>query len=301
MKRLVWNKSEYPLDFFGIMTSDAGESFLYDDLISSQYRKNNMVDELALGVRYKKFTYKSKFNLDYEVNSLGYRGPEIGKSDLLVSGCSQTFGIGVPESLTWPYMLASSNQILYNSLAYPGNSTIAMVEDAFKYFDVFGHPKYVRFLVPDFLRFKFIKAANENVFIQNSKGNVGEFINTVSEPDRSMLKFEKMPVPVEKIMPTAMSFRSNLIAIKHMESYCNLAGIDFKWASWHNELNSHFARHDYGFKNYISSIVDKNIDYSACHKEVMGIDPRFFIVGDDPQEHMGSHAHAHYADLLKIS
>jgi hypothetical protein len=300
MKRLVWNKSEHPLDFFGVVTGDNGESFLYDNLINDQHRKQSMVEELSLGVRQKKFTYKSKFNVDYAVNSLGYRGPETDKADLLVSGCSQTFGIGVPEHLSWPSMLASKNNMSYANLAYPGNSTIAMVEDAFKYFDLFGHPKYIRFLVPDFLRFKFIKASNENVFIQNSRGNVGDFINTVSDPDRSMLKFEKMPVAVEKIMPTAMSFRSNLIAIKHMEAYCNAAGIDFKWATWHNELNSHFKRYDYGFDNYVCSVADNAIDYLNCHQEIKSLDPRFFNVGDDPQEHMGSHAHAHYLDLLKI-
>jgi hypothetical protein len=300
MKRLVWNKLQYPLDFFGICTGENGESFLYDDLINDQHRKYSMVEELYLGVRHKKFTYKGKFDIDYKVNQLGYRGPDTGKTDLLASGCSQTFGVGVPEALTWPRMLADNNNISYNSLAYPGNSTIAMVEDAFKYFDLFGHPKHIRFLVPDFLRFKFIKAANENFFIQNSKGNIGDFINTVPDPDRSMLKFEKMPIPIEKIMPTAMSFRSNLIAIKHMEAYCNEAGIDFKWATWHNELSSHFKRYDYGFKNYVYSVADNSIDYLSCHKEIQDIDPRFFTVGDDPQEHMGSHAHAHYASLLQI-
>ena len=170
MKRLVWDKDKYPLDFFGILTSDLAENDLYEDLIKLQYRKNNMIDELILGVSYKKFTYKGKIELDYSVNSHGYRGPSLGKSDLLTSGCSQSFGVGVPENLTWTHMLAKNNGITYNNLSYPGNSTIAMVEDVFKYFEEYGHPKYLRLLLPDFLRFKFIKAANENTFIQNSQG-----------------------------------------------------------------------------------------------------------------------------------
>lgn len=300
MKRLVWDKNRYPLDFFGILTENSEESFLYDDIIKDQHRKDSMIEELSLGVRNKEFRYKGKIKIDYSVNSYGYRGPELSNVDLLVSGCSQTFGIGVPENLTWPSMIAGKNSITYNSIAYPGNSTVAMVEDAFKYFDAFGHPKHLRFLVPDFLRFKFIKASNENVFIQNSRGNIGEFLNTVSDPDRSLLKFEKMPVAIEKIMPTAMSFRLNLMAIKQLEAYCIAAGIDFKWATWHNELNSHFARHDYGFKSYVRAFADSTNDYLSCHKDIEEVDPRFFIVGVDPQEHMGSHAHAHYADLLDI-
>lgn len=300
IKRLISDKHKYPLDFFGILTSDLAEDNLYEELIQSQYRKNNMIDELLLGVSYKKFTYKGKIELDYSVNSHGYRGPALCESDLLTSGCSQSFGVGVPENLTWTHMLAKNNGITYNNLSYPGNSTIAMVEDVFKYFEVYGHPKYLRLLLPDFLRFKFIKAANENTFIQNSQGKIGEFLNTVSDADRSMLKYEKMPIAIEKIMPTTVPFRANLIAIKMLEQYISQTDIDFKWATWHNELNVHFNKNNYGFKNYISSVADSQSDYSQCHKDVEAIDPRFFKVGTDPQEHMGSHAHAHYTDLFAI-
>lgn len=300
MRRLVWDKDKYPLDFFGILTSEAEENDLYEDLISSQYRESNMIKELLLGAPYKKFTYKGKINVDYSVNSQGYRGPDLKHSDLLTSGCSQSFGVGVPEELTWTHMLAKDNNISYNNLSYPGNSTIAMVEDVFKHFESYGHPKYLRLLLPDFLRFKFIKAANENTFIQNSQGKIGEFINTVSDADRSMLKYEKLPIAIEKIMPTSVPFRSNLIAIKMLEQYISQTDIDFKWSSWHNELNVHLNKHNYGFKNYVYSKHDPANDYNKCHKDVEGLDPRFFKVGTDPQEHMGSHAHAHYSELLSI-
>jgi hypothetical protein len=300
IKRLIWDKNKYPLDFFGIPTSSFEDSSLYDDLIFNQHRKNNMIDELNLGVRYKKFTYKGKIKVDYDVNQYGYRGPELAKVDLLTSGCSQSFGVGVPEDLTWPHMLAIKNSLSYNNLSYPGNSTMAMVEDVFKYFNLFGHPKHLRLLVPDFLRFKFIKAANENVFIQNSRGNIGEFLNTVSDADRSMLKYEKLPIAIEKIMPTSVPFRSNLFAIKMLEQYVAQTDIDFKWATWHNELNVHFNKHDYKFKNYVQSKVIEDYDYKNCHQDIKQMDPRFFDVGTDPQEHMGSHAHAHYAELFAI-
>lgn len=298
IKRLISDKDNNPLDFFGILTKDLQDSDLYENLIKSQYRKNNMIEELNLGVSYKKFTYKGKIEVDYTVNSYGYRGQELGKVDLLTSGCSQSFGVGIPESLTWTSLLANGRT--YNNLSYPGNSTVAMVEDIFKHFEAYGHPKYLRILVPDFLRFKFIKAANENTFIKNSQGKIGEFINTVSDEDRSMLKYEKMPIPIEKIMPTSMSFRTNLFAIKMLEEYIAQTNIDFKWTSWHNELNVHFNKHDYKFKNYIKSEIIKDKDFSLCHLEIKKIDPRFFDIGTDPQKHMGSHAHAHYADLFAI-
>jgi hypothetical protein len=300
MKRLVWDKDKYPLDFFGILTSEAQENDLYEDLITSQYRENNMVKELFLGAPYKKFTYKGKIKVDYSVNSHGYRGPELGSSELLTSGCSQSFGVGVPEELTWTHLLAKNNNMSYNNLSYPGNSTIAMVEDVFKYFESYGHPKYLRLLLPDFLRFKFIKAANENTFIQNSQGKIGEFLNTVSDADRSMAKYEKLPIAIEKIMPTSVPFRSNLIAIKMLEQYVLQTDIDFKWSSWHNELNIHFDKHNYGFKNYVNSKPDYDNNYNECHRDIENLDPRFFKVGTDPQEHMGSHAHAHYSDLFAI-
>ena len=300
MKRMVWNKDKYPLDFFGITTESLKDDILYDSMISSQHRKNNMVDELKLSAPYKTFDYKGKIPVDYSVNFHGYRGPELGLADLLTSGCSQSFGVGVPEHLTWTKFLAEKNKISYNNLSYPGSSTQSIVEDIFKYFEIHGHPKYLRILLPDFLRFKFIKAANENIFIQNSQGKIGEFLNTVSDVDRTMQKYEKMPVPIEKIMPTSVPFRSSLMHIKMLEQYVSQTSIDFKWATWHNELNVHFEKHDYGFKNYTRYIHTDNIDYTKCHEDIKLIDPRFFNVGTDPQEHMGSHAHVHYSELLSI-
>jgi hypothetical protein len=295
MKR---KKDLYLLDF-GIPDRVVEPDLFYDKFINDEHRHENMVDELKLEVRSKKFTYKDSMPIEYNVNSKGFRSIEfVENPDVITSGCSQSFGVGLPSKYIWSNLLDESGSLKVVNISYPGTSTQTIVEDIFRYINEYGNPKYIRILVPDFIRFKFLKALDTNYYVEFAKGNFGDFLNTVASMDQSLSKYEKLPIPIEKIMPYSVPFRTSLMHIKILESYCEVAKIDLKWATWDSKLKYHFSKHDYGFKNYVAN--SDILDYSSCHSELKEEFEELFYLAADIDEHMGTHAHSHYAKILSL-
>lgn len=291
------NKDFYLSDF-GI-GDQISNNYFYTDIFKKEYRDINMIDELKLEVRNKKFTYKDRIKIEYNVNSRGFRSKEfIENVDVLTAGCSQSFGVGLPEEYCWPNLLVKNTNLTLSNISYPGISTQTIVEDIFKYIYEFGNPKYIRILVPDFLRFKFLKPLDANYYIQFARGNFGEFVNTVSLLDQSLNKYEKIPVSIEKIIPFSVPFRSSLMHIKMLEQYCKVSNIDLKWSTWDNDLKEHFFNNDYKFIYYTTN--NSKLDYSLCHQDLKNENENLFYLAADKDEHMGTHAHAHYAEILSI-
>jgi hypothetical protein len=295
MKR---NKDLHLFDF-GIPDRIIATDPFYDNFINDEHRRDNMVNELKLEVRHKKFTYKDIIPIQYDINSRGFRSIEFVKyPDVITSGCSQSFGIGMPYKYIWPNLLDESNSLKVVNISYPGTSTQTIVEDIFRYINEYGNPKYIRILVPDFIRFQFLKALNSNYYIEFAQGQFGDFLNTATHMDHFLNKYEKLPISIEKIMPYSVPFRASLMNIKILESYCEAAKIDFKWATWDSKLKYHFSKHDYGFKNYVSN--SDLVDYSSCHFELKEEFEKLFYLAADKDQHMGTHAHAHYAKILSL-
>ena len=76
----------------------------------------------------------SSFGVNYIQNKDFFRSPELSKVDLLISGCSQTFGVGMKEDLIWPVLLARESDLSYNNLAFPGASAESIVDNIFSSF-----------------------------------------------------------------------------------------------------------------------------------------------------------------------
>jgi hypothetical protein len=292
-------KKELHLLNFGIPDQSIKVDPFYDNFIKNEHRRESMVDELKLEVRSKKFTYKDSIPIEYDVNSKGFRSIEfVNNPDVITSGCSQSFGLGLPYQYIWPNLLDKSGSLKVVNISYPGTSTQTIVEDIFKYINEYGNPKYIRILVPNFIRFQFLKKIDANYYIEAAQGHFGDFLNTVANVDQSLGKYEKLPLAIEKIMPYSVPFRTSLMHIKMLESYCEAAKINFKWATWDNSLKYHFSQHDYEFKNYVSN--SDILDYSSCHTELKEEFEELFYVAADKNEHMGTHAHSHYAEILSL-
>lgn len=292
-------KKELHLLDFGIPDRVVEPDPFYDNFIKNEHRHENMVDELRLEVRSKKFTYRDSIPITYDVNSRGFRSIEfVDNPDVITSGCSQSFGLGLPSKYIWSNLLDESGSLKVVNISYPGTSTQTIVEDIFRYINEYGNPKYIRILVPNFIRFKFLKKIDANYYIEASQGHFGDFLNTVASLDQSLNKYEKLPLPIEKIMPYSVPFRTSLMHIKMLESYCEAAKIDFKWATWDSRLKYHFSQHNYEFKNYVSN--SDILDYSSCHLELKEESKELFYLAADRDEHMGTHAHSHYAEILSL-
>ena len=215
---------------------------------------------------HEKVTYGYKETLDeandYITNSYGYRGPEFKQNvDILAAGCSQTYGIGVPEQGTWPAILASMANKSYVNLSAPGTSIEWLVHSIFSYVHEFGPPKIIVALFPDFFRMEIAMNAEINqsrtVTMRdwNAQGidpNFTRGVITTSSIDPSLkwrAKLSKRPFPIEDTVPGEEPLFRSFKHIMMLERYCEALGITLLWSGWSDDVNRFIE--DYEGTEYI--------------------------------------------------
>ena len=61
--------------------------------------------------------------ITYKINDEGFRSPKFTHGDrpIVCFGCSYTYGVGLPEDFTWPYLVSKHYDIPVYNLGLPGN------------------------------------------------------------------------------------------------------------------------------------------------------------------------------------
>ena len=203
------------------------------------------------------------YNL-YTLNSLGYRGPEFSENyDVLAAGCSQTFGIGVPDNGPWPIHLSEMLGCNYVNLSMPGASVEWIIDSIYKYLDTFGKPnRGIVVLFPDILRNDIVINSDIN---RTSETSANDFIPQYysSDGDLRLLSYSpagypsptyiKKPYPIENTMILEEAVKSSILKIKDLERFCEAADIKLVWSSWADSLVwlINELPNKYQFKNYV--------------------------------------------------
>jgi hypothetical protein len=102
-----------------------------------------------------------KYNLEYNLNSHGYRCDEFTNTHeglhILFVGCSNTFGEGVKKNKLWTHFLY--NQILknnkvsgYYNLGICGSTIFEQIKNCYRYIRKYGTPDYIFMLLPEMER-----------------------------------------------------------------------------------------------------------------------------------------------------
>ena len=209
---------------------------------------------------YKKVDPTNKYELDKH----GFRS-EFAASDILVGGCSLTFGLGVPEEATWGSFVGRALDSSIASIALPGASIPWIVEQIFIYFRTYGHPKKLFCLFPDLGRLPTIVDG-----IVLSGGNPGPTddnllvtIQTVNDDQEERPKYLKKPYDATAITTYENSAYWSVRHIRMLEQYCNAVGIDFIWSTWHfSEVTAQLVdSKEFGFDNYFNVYDFNCINY----------------------------------------
>lgn len=201
-------------------------------------------------------------NIKYEYNTLCYRGKEFEvEENLLIAGCSQTFGMGVEESDIWGNKVAEHFGVKASNLSIPGASTESIINNIFAYFKEYGHPKVLLALFPDMYRFQ-IPTNRESITsfsVRNEdEDNYGSpyltylYLDMIDQEKKP--KYQKLPFDVEQVLTPDIPFFHNMKSIIILNQYCNAVGIKFYWASWRDELDLAMTKiklDSEEYKNYI--------------------------------------------------
>jgi hypothetical protein len=249
----------------------------------------------------KKSSYKFNNWSNSVSNDLHMRSPKFKKNcEILTSGCSQTWGAGLSDTLTWPNLVAENYGVSYSNVALPGSSVMGQVINIFQYCKAFGNPKVILCMFPNFER---IRVFVENNILEGATtvpgynfGVADAFTNrSINKP-----KIIKLPADKDTLISENHSFYNSLCFIMMLEQYCLSNKISLAWSSWsHKEYDTVFS---YVFNNYISEssgLDAERINNCKNHQKLQKMFPGIFDeAADGPGGHYGVHWHNHVAETF---
>ena len=175
--------------------------------------------------------------INYKFNNMRFRCDDLdlskSENNFLFSGCSVTFGMGIPYSKTWAYQVNShfGGESFFN-IALPAGSFKSIVFDIFAYIRNYGKPKAVFVLFPPLLRQPVIE--NEKIrtlpYYRKDHSERSDAIKILNE-NTMMFEF------------------SRLLGI--LEDHLRVLGVPFLWGTYEPEFDKVLSKLDIS-KNYVS-------------------------------------------------
>ena len=264
--------------------------------------------------------------IDYKINNYGFRGEDFNEAaEIITLGCSQTFGMGLPQSYICPEVFSNMVNKTCHNLAYGGDSVQSQVFKAFKYFEEIGNPKIIVGFLPCLrMELPFIR----NVFgdhlsrtHQNKKENYIQqiFFKQGWQP----AKYSKFPHNPVAVLSSEVSIFYSFMFIQMLEQYCKTANIILMWSLYddrdfidfvktHAEktLTNYVNKDDFYYNIETECLFNnehhKNL-FLTCHQENKDIfnNPLYAHAADCNHKgknrtlgHYGIHTHLHVADMF---
>jgi hypothetical protein len=288
--------------------------------------ENFLFDRTLIDTSHISWTDASKINynpqdthhkVEYYINHYGYRSDEFDKdNEVLVLGCSQTFGSGMPNSFTWPDIFSSKINKKYSRLASRGDSINGQVYKAFSYFKEIGNPKIVVAAFP-LWRLEYPVVPGKFLSMDGSYGNealatAGPSVAYFHQP--YLLKFSKVPHDPIYTIPKEFVIYYNFMFIKMLKQYCDSHNIKFICTVYEEPKIDDYIKinmPDLSKNLLITSDIIEGIGYprDAIKHNMLGHeecfnkfkdDHLYFWAADYDKEkdlgHWGKHVHHHMAE-----
>jgi hypothetical protein len=260
----------------------------------------------------------------YTVNSMEERGPEhIMNPDIITLGCSQTWGVGVPDGTLWPDVLAKQTGMSHVNLASPGEAIQQNLDSLIRYIKVYGKPKYVVALFSDFTR-NYMLLNTERMRRDEepaSQDDPGVSFTPVfhdrlnrqysTELDIRGPKYAKKPFLVTDVVSKETFLFYYMQYLSMIQAYCEASGIKLLFSTWDASTMKVLNRYTtngvklsgFCYFNKTRWISGSSTEYhSNCHSDEEETYGRNWIVGadatDDIGGHIGIHEHLDIAEMF---
>lgn len=232
---------------------------------SGRYRDAIFGDNVLENPNHDRFSYLDTVQ-SYVLNSSGYRGPEFSNNiDLLFSGCSFTYGTGIPEDGIWGSILARKLDMSYNNISLSGASIPWMTRQLFAYFKKYGNPKILVCLFPNPTKLLFASDADiltsDDGYVEPSTQDLSGKKSLYSTTLHRVLKpkdrpdYSKKPHNLNDIINLDLVVQICMQNIRALEQYCRATGIEFYWSTWSKDFSSMLESQGlldlYDFSHYV--------------------------------------------------
>lgn len=203
----------------------------------------------------------------YRVNNYGFRGDNFTKpTEILIAGCSITYGSGLDEDYIWGSMLAKKLNASYSNVGLSGASWQIIVDNIIGYLEEIGHVSSVYCLFPDMHRFTFpvdgnLVSLDMSPLLESTMSkNKTNFFSTsypVNFSEKSSPRISKRPHDPKDIFSQELAIYQSFLAARRLEDYCRLHEIKLLWTTWHQKTSQILdvavqSRKDIKFKDYFS-------------------------------------------------
>lgn len=224
--------------------------------------------------------------ISYRINNYGYRSDDISKEDsennFIFSGCSNTFGIGIPLESIWAHQV---NEELggekFINLGMNSGSHKTIVYDIYSYIRNFGKPKGVFILFPNMERqVGFSKDDDTNIFVL-------VYRNPRDREDMRKIK--------EAIQDETALFEF-YHTVMMLEDYLEELEIPLVWTTWDDALNKNILQTK-GFRNFTNMKNVEVLGKTMAMGKPEKFKNRYWEIARD-LSHMGTKAHMFYAQLF---
>ena len=190
----------------------------------------------------------NKNDITYSLNNHLYRcddfDKEQAKDNYLYSGCSYTFGTGLPYESLWALNLNRNlNGNKFFNLAMHGASYDQIINDLYDYIRMFGKPKAIFLLLPNLERIPSFDYHGDKPYMRNSH------IKTYPS-DKYKLFFKHN-------QPEILVYRFYKL-LQQFEEYCSLQNIPLLWTTWDLELDKVIVN-CLEFNNFFSLFSDEKV------------------------------------------
>ncbi len=239
---------------------------LFDGLFYRSLKDSNVQEYPSNYVEHKEY---KDLTIEIASNNLGYRGRyDIdGTADLLILGCSQTFGTGLPLEYTWGDVFAQKINKKYALLAQEGDSIQSQVYKAFKYFEEFGHPKAILAVLP-LVRLEYPFIPNKVKGRKNDIKNYSCIIQSFGHRG-DPIKLSVSPHYLDEILPREFYTFYGFMFIQMLEQYCKTNNILLIWNCYE----------DAGFIDYVKNKIPKLLN-NYLHINYTDVIPKFSNMWD---------------------
>ena len=197
---------------------------------------------------------------DYNINKFGCRGEIDEHSDVIASGCSITFGLGVPELGRWTNLLGNKINKNIINLGGPGASVESVCLSIIQYSLNNKMPKEVYCLFPDFFRRKSVvdkeffktKTDKEKVYLDTL--NVQYVSPTIRLHEDTLFMGVNDIKYIEDSVSPHQRILDSVNNIYVLEAFCLTNNIKLYWTTWdlpsHKIMESLNSFPDFKLKNF---------------------------------------------------
>lgn len=227
-------------------------------------------------------TFEDVGNVPSRINNEGFRSDDFAPNvDLLLSGCSQTYGMGLPEKYIFADIIKRTLGITINNLGAPGASWTMIVDNIFAYFKKYGHPKKLVVVFPNTERLR--TPINKNILIteywteRDREKEIStweclgsEYLQVTYLSQFPGPRYSKRPHIAKDVFPHDFTYYTAIQSLNRLEQYCEMAEIPFKWTTWDFNTGRSIEKMRAVDPSYFKGYFDLKMDH-WCHPSIIQI------------------------------